>query len=52
MHGVVSRSAHEAGAVKYEILHGNELTGVKPGSLSGKATDHAYVLAQLLVGLH
>jgi len=50
MHGVVSRRTHEAGGVEYEILHGNELAGVKPGSMSGKATDHAYVIARLRVG--
>lgn len=50
MHGIVSRRSQEAGAVEYEILHGNELTGVKPGSLFGKATDHAYVMARIQVG--
>ena len=49
MHGVVSRRSQLAGAVEYEILHGNELAGVKPGSLSGKATDHAYVIARIRV---
>ena len=47
MHGVVDRRAHEAGAVNYEILHGNELVGVDPGGVGGKASDHAYVLAKL-----
>ncbi len=50
MHGVVSAAAHRAGAVEYTILHGNELCGVQPGTLSGKATDHAYVLARIEVG--
>ena len=50
MHGVVGARSHAAGAVEYEILHGNELAGVKPGSMSGKATDHAYVLARIRVG--
>ncbi|MFP6684583.1 MAG: endonuclease/exonuclease/phosphatase family protein [Polyangiaceae bacterium] len=50
MHGVVSKRSHEGGAVEYEILHGNELAGVKPGSVSGKATDHAYVIARMQVG--
>ncbi len=50
MHGVVSKRSYEAGAVEYEILHGNELAGVKPGSMSGKATDHAYVIARMQVG--
>lgn len=47
MHGVVStRFAAERGA-EYEILHGNDLVGVQPGTMGGKATDHAYVLARL-----
>lgn len=50
MHGVVSKAAFEAGAVEYEVLHGNELNGVDPGSLGGKASDHAYVLARVHVG--
>jgi uncharacterized protein len=50
MHGVVSKSAFDAGAVEYEILHGNELTGVDPGGLGGKASDHAYVLARIRLG--
>lgn len=50
MHGVVSRRMWDAGAAEYEILHGNELAGVQPGDLGGKATDHAYVIARLRVG--
>ncbi len=50
MHGVVAKRAFEAGAVEYEVLHGNELNGVDPGSMSGKASDHAYVLARVCVG--
>jgi len=50
MHGVVPKSVHAAGRVEYEILHGNELTGVDPGGMSGKASDHAYVLARIQVG--
>jgi hypothetical protein len=50
MHGVVSRRSCDAGAVEYEILHGNELAGVQPGDLGGKATDHAYVIARIQVG--
>ncbi|MDH3626324.1 MAG: hypothetical protein OEV00_11545 [Acidobacteriota bacterium] len=47
MHGVVSsRQAADPG-VDYEILHGNELIGVKPGELGNKPTDHAYVMARL-----
>lgn len=49
MHGVVSRSAYEDGRVRYQILHGNELTGVKPGADAHKASDHAYVIAQYSV---
>ena len=50
MHGVVSKRAFDAGAVEYEVLHGNELNGVDPGSMAGKASDHAYVLARIRVG--
>jgi predicted extracellular nuclease len=50
MHGIVSRADAEAGAAEYEILHGNELLGVQPGTLSGKPSDHAYVIARLRVG--
>lgn len=49
MHGVVQRSAYDEGRVRYQILHGNELTGVKPGEDAHKASDHAYVIAQFLV---
>ncbi len=45
MHGVLPRAA--APRARYEILHGNELLGVRPGTLSGKATDHAYVVARI-----
>lgn len=44
MHGLVPR--RQAGSVDYEILHGNELIGVKPGEPGGRATDHAYVIAR------
>jgi predicted extracellular nuclease len=50
MHGIVSKRMYAAGAIEYEILHGNELAGVMPGSMNGKATDHAYVLARMRVG--
>ncbi len=50
MHGVVSKQAFDAGAVEYEVLHGNELNGVDPGSMGGKPSDHAYVLARVRVG--
>lgn len=47
MHGIVSaRQAAEPG-VQYEILHGNELIGVQPGTLGAKPTDHAYVMARV-----
>ena len=49
MHGVVQRSAYDEGRVRYQILHGNELTGVKPGEDAHKASDHAYVIAQYKV---
>ncbi|MFT5358618.1 MAG: putative extracellular nuclease [Polyangiales bacterium] len=49
MHGVVPRSAYDEGRVQYQILHGNELTGVKPGADVCKASDHAYVIAQIRV---
>jgi endonuclease/exonuclease/phosphatase family metal-dependent hydrolase len=45
MHGVVPRDL--AAGARYEILHGNELNGMKPGMAGGKATDHAYVIASL-----
>lgn len=50
MHGIVPTHAHERGDVSYEILHGNELIGVKPGDEAGKASDHAYVLAHIRLG--
>lgn len=45
MHGVVS--ANQVNRSRYAILHGNELIGIQPGTLGAKASDHAYVLAQL-----
>ena len=45
MHGIVDKSLYLKGKVEYEILHGNELIGVKPGEQSTKASDHAYVIA-------
>lgn len=47
MHGIVSKGMYQQGRAEYEILHGNELLGVKPGQLSGKASDHAYVIARI-----
>ncbi len=51
MHGVVSRTMLEEQRADYEILHGNELQGVMPGRLDSaqKASDHAYVIARLLL---
>jgi hypothetical protein len=45
MHGIVAREELSSGRAHYEILHGNELSGVRPGDLGAKPTDHAYVLA-------
>lgn len=50
MHGIVPTHAVDAGAVDYQILHGNELIGVQPGAASGKASDHAYVMASIRLG--
>lgn len=48
MHGVVPKAVWESGLAEYEVLHGNNLCGVRPGDQSlGKASDHAYVLARL-----
>lgn len=47
MHGVLARRHVDACAPEYAILHGNELTGVPPGRMGTKATDHAYVLTRL-----
>ena len=49
MHGLVSRRQAEQRRAEYAILHGNELIGVKAGELGSKPTDHAYVIARLLV---
>lgn len=45
MHGIVSETM--ASKAQYEIIHGNELIGVKPGEESDKPSDHAYVIAKL-----
>ena len=47
MHGIVPKHIWENGLATYETLHGNELTGVWPGQLGSKASDHAYVIAEL-----
>ena len=46
MHGIVSKQMSN-NHVAYEIIHGNELIGVKPGETSDKPSDHAYVIAKL-----
>lgn len=46
MHGIVSREMAEQRA-EYDIIHGNELLGVKPGQSSDKPSDHAYVIARI-----
>ena len=50
MHAIVAKRQAAAGRYKFEILHGNELTGVQPGTMGTRATDHAYVISHLLVG--
>ena len=50
MHAIVAKRQAATGRYKFEILHGNELTGVQPGSMGTRATDHAYVISHLLVG--
>ena len=50
MHAIVAKHQAVAGRYKFEILHGNELTGVQPGTMGTRATDHAYVISHLLVG--
>ena len=46
MHGIVSLGMAKDRA-EYEIIHGNELIGVKPSEESDKPSDHAYVIAKL-----
>ncbi len=50
MHAIVSKRQAQPGRFKFEILHGNELTGVQPGTMGTRATDHAYVISHLRVG--
>ena len=45
MHGLVHNDM--AAKSEYEIIHGNELLGVKPGEESNKPSDHAYVIAKI-----
>jgi predicted extracellular nuclease len=46
MHGIVPKVLAEKRS-EYEIIHGNELLGVKPGELGNKPSDHAYVVARI-----
>lgn len=46
MHGIVPRRLAEKHA-EYEIIHGNELLGIRPGRTTDKPSDHAYVLAKI-----
>lgn len=47
MHGIVPAKLYQSGGAEYQIIHGNELLGVKPGEESDKPSDHAYVIAKL-----
>lgn len=47
MHGIVSREQAAKDGVRYEVLHGNELIGSRPGQLGDKGSDHALVMARL-----
>jgi predicted extracellular nuclease len=47
MHGIVSKALADAQRAEYEILHGNELIGVRPGELGTKPSDHAYVISRI-----
>jgi len=49
MHGIVPKKMYEQGRAQYEIIHGNELIGVQPGQKSDKPSDHAYVMAKLVL---
>jgi len=46
MHGIVPRELADK-RTEYDIIHGNELSGVRPGKLGDKPSDHAYVLARI-----
>ncbi|GAA6138882.1 hypothetical protein NBRC116583_26290 [Arenicella sp. 4NH20-0111] len=47
MHGVVSKEMHVKDRAEYEIIHGNELIGIEPGTETDKPSDHAYVIAKI-----
>jgi len=46
MHGIVPRRLAENRA-EYEIIHGNELLGMRPGQTTDKPSDHAYVITRI-----
>lgn len=48
MHGIVPKEQAEADRVEYEVLHGYDIMGSKPGHLGAKGSDHALVLARVL----
>ena len=49
MHGIVPKTLVAQERAEYEIIHGNELIGVMPGEDSDKPSDHAYVIAKILM---
>ncbi len=49
MHGIVTKAVADQ-RTEFEVIHGNELTGVKPGNLGDKPSDHAYVIARIRMG--
>jgi len=49
MHGIVSEHLIHSGQAEYEVIHGNELLGIQPGEQSDKPSDHAYVIAKIVV---
>lgn len=50
MHAIVSKKMAADQRAEYEILHGNELLGVRPGDLGTKPSDHAYVISRIIMG--
>lgn len=49
MHGIVPKAFVEQNKALYEIVHGNELIGVTPWAKTDKPSDHAYVMAKLML---
>ena len=47
MHALVGKTLVANQRAEYEILHGNELLGVRPGDLGTKPSDHAYVISRI-----